>query len=345
MDAFFASIEQRDNPDWKNKPLAVGSPSARGVVAAASYEARKYGIYSAQSSQKALMLCPDIIFAPPRFDVYQQVSDQLHEIFLEYTPIIEPLSLDEAFLDVTEHHQNAEKIAKEIKKYILQRTDLTASAGISHNKFLAKLASDMQKPNGLVVINQSDLPDILDTLPVERFYGIGKATATKMHKHNIHTGKDIRTTDPLMLKRLFGKQGEFLYYIAQGIDDREVEAEHIRKSLGVERTYDNDLKTNFQRIVELYELEKELFKRIKDNNFYGHTLSLKIKFHDFKVYSKSRTIDQKFDNFNLIHKYSKELLLQMELDRSSIRLMGLTVSNTNDRDILASTHQQLTIPF
>lgn len=345
MDAFYASVEQRDHPEWKGKPLIVGSASERGVVAAASYEAHKFGIFSALSSQKALQRCPHVIVAPARFDVYSEVSKQIRALFQEYTDLVEPLSLDEAYLDVTVNRRqipSAILIAREIKQRIWMETGLTASAGISYNKFLAKLASDMNKPDGLTVILPQQAQGILDAMSIEKFYGIGQATAQKMHYYNIHTGKDLREAPIDMLKRLFGKQGLFFHSIAHGEDNRAVEAERIRKSIGVERTFEHDLTTPFQRVAELYAIEQELMERIKAKAFFGKTLSLKIKYHDFEQTTHAKTIGGRFDNFDTLHKYAKLLLNELPLERTSIRLLGLSVSNVGE-DL--TYPYQLTIDF
>lgn len=345
MDAFFASVEQRDHPEWRGKPLIVGSASDRGVVAAASYEARKFGVFSALSSHIALLRCPQLIVAPPRIDVYSSVSNQIKAIFLEYTDLVEPLSLDEAYLDVTENHlqiSSATLIAKEIKQRIYEQTGLTASAGVSYNKFLAKLASDMNKPNGLTLILPGQAQALLDNMDIERFYGVGRVTAQKMHYYNIHTGKDLRLAPVDMLKRLFGKQGIYFHEIAHGRDNREVEAEKVRKSIGVERTFEHDLTTPFQRVAELYSIELELMERIQEAVFFGKTLTLKVKYHNFEQITRSRTIDGRFEHFGTLHKHAKQLLSELSLERTSIRLLGLSVSKVGDDK---ECHYQLTLDF
>ncbi|HLP05808.1 MAG TPA: DNA polymerase IV, partial [Paludibacter sp.] len=243
MDAFFASIEQRDNPDYRGKPLAVGHAGTRGVVAAASYEARKYGVRSAMASKTALRKCPQLIFVMPRFDVYKSVSSQVLEIFREYTDLVEPLSLDEAFLDVTENHKNmpsATHIALEIKQKIFEKLSLTASAGVSFNKFLAKIASDFNKPNGIYVVTPETAAQFVEKLEIEKFYGVGKVTAKRMHQLGINTGADLKQWSIEGLVANFGKAGHFYYQNARGIDHRPVEPQHIRKSVGAETTFGHD---------------------------------------------------------------------------------------------------------
>lgn len=333
MDAFYASIEQRDNPELQGKAIAVGSSSERGVVATCSYEARKFGVRSAMSSVVAKRLCPDLIFVKPRFEVYEAVSHQIMAIFREFTEKIEPLSIDEAFLDVTENtaqQNSATEIAKLIKKRILDETSLTASAGVSFNKFLAKIASDMQKPNGLTVVRPEEAEKFVEGLPIEKFYGIGKVTAEKMHRYGIHSGKDLKSRELHEMTRLFGKSGLFFYSMARAIDEREVKSTHIRKSVGAELTFEKDLTTKFERIAELYKLEKELFDRIKENGFKGKTITLKVKFHNFEQITRSKTISGWFTTFDSIHHYAKELLLQTYLDDKKIRLLGLSVSNAEE---------------
>jgi DNA polymerase-4 len=266
MDAFFASVEQLDNPELRGKPVAVGGSGDRSVVAAASYEARKFGVRSAMSSRIAKTLCPNLIFVPHHFDRYHEVSSAVFEIFREYTDKIEPLSIDEAFLDVTTDKQNigsATLIAKEIRREIKKRTGLTASAGISVNKFLAKIASDIRKPDGLFVIPPEEAAKFIEDLPVEKFYGIGRVTSEKMHKLGIHNGNDLKSWDLTSLVRNFGKIGFFYYKIVRGEDDREVESDQERKSVGTELTFDKDLTTQFEVVAELYKIEKELMNRLK----------------------------------------------------------------------------------
>jgi len=345
MDAFFASIEQRENPELRGKAIAVGSSSERGVVATCSYEARKFGVRSAMSSVVAKRLCPELIFVTPHFDLYEAVSAQVMAIFREFTHKIEPLSIDEAFLDVTENLvglTSATEIAKLVRQRIFEETDLTASAGVSYNKFLAKIASGMNKPNAITVVRPEEAEAFVERLPIERFYGIGKVTAEKMHRHGIHTGKDMKEHELHEMTRLFGKSGLFFYSMARAIDEREVKTTHLRKSVGVENTFEKDLTTKFERIAELYKIEQEVFERIKEANFKGKTITLKVKFHNFEQITRSKTINGWFTKFDTIHKYAKELLLQNYLDDSKIRLLGISISNSEDEE---KDGTQLTINF
>jgi DNA polymerase-4 len=335
MDAFFASVEQLDNPELRGKPVAVGGSGARHVVAAASYEARKFGVRSAMPSVTAKKLCPDLIFVKHRFERYNELSDRVLEIFLEYTDVVEPLSIDEAFLDVTVNKKNigsATLIAKEIKKEIKERTGLTASAGISFNKFLAKIASEMKKPDGLFVIKPSDAESFIDNLPVEKFFGIGKVTAEKMHKLGIHNGSDLKKWELPDLIRNFGKVGKFYYDIVRGIDDRPVEQESERKSIGTELTYDKDLTTSFEIIAELYKVEKELMDRLEHAGTTGKTITLKIKFSDFTQITRSRTLHHYIRNFETLHRTVTDIRKSLELEGTRIRLLGVSVSNLESED-------------
>lgn len=344
MDAFFAAVEQRNRPELRGKPVAVGSDSNRGVVATASYEARKFGVRSAMSSVIAKRLCPDLIFVHSDFDEYKQVSNQIHAIFTEYSDLVEPLSIDEAFIDVTSNFKgikSATLIAQEIKQQIVNKTQLTASAGISYNMFLAKLASDMNKPDGLTVILPSEADKILENLVVEKIYGVGKSTAERMHSFGIHTGLDLKKLSQASLIRLFGKSGEFYYNICRGIDERKVTPYHERKSVGTERTFEKDLTTQFERISELYFIAKELEERLIESGFKGKTLTVKIKFHNFEQISRSKTFDKYITDFHSILHNAKELLANVKTERTSIRLMGLTVSNANSKPL----HRQLTFDF
>jgi DNA polymerase-4 len=330
MDAFFASVEQLDNPELKGKPVAVGGSGERSVVAAASYEARKFGVRSAMPSVIAKRLCPDLIFVKHNFSRYNEVSSFIMEIFREYTDLIEPLSLDEAFLDVTIDKKgigSATVIAKKIRAEINSGTGLTASAGVSVNKFLAKIASDINKPDGLFLIKPEDAEKFIEALPVEKFYGIGKVTAEKMHKLGIHNGSDLKKWDMVSLVRNFGKAGVFFYEIVRGIDERPVEPDQERKSVGTELTYEKDLTTRFEIIAELYKLEKELMERLEHSETTGRTLTLKIKFSDFRQITRSRTLQHYIRDFNTLHKEVSEIRKSLDLEGSRIRLLGVTVSN------------------
>lgn len=332
MDAFYASIEQRDHPDYRGKPIAVGgSPEGRGgVVATASYEARKFGVRSAMSSKKAVQLCPHLIFIRPRFDVYKDVSQKIREIFHRYTDLIEPLSLDEAFLDVTEDKQqvgSAIEIAKHIKAAIKDELGLTASAGISINKFVAKIASDMNKPDGLTFIGPSRIQRFMESLPVEKFFGVGKITAEKMKSIGIHTGADLKKLPESELVRRFGKTGKFYYKIVRGIDDREVQPHRETKSIGAEDTFPYDLK----EIEEMYEAIDKLgaivHDRMRRNGLKGRTVTLKVKYHDFKQVTRSQSLQELTDDFELIVNITKQLLVSTDLEEKKIRLLGISMSN------------------
>lgn len=332
MDAFYASVEQRDNEALRGKPVAVGYSEARGVVSAASYEARKYGVRSAMPSLTAKNKCPHLIFVPARFDVYHEVSDQIREIFFEYTDRVEPLSLDEAFLDVTINHKNnpsASLIAKEIQQKIFEKTGLRASAGISNNKFLAKIASDYKKPNGFFVIRPEEAESFAESLKIEQFFGVGKVTAKKMHENRIYTGYDLKQRSEMELVRLFGKAGNTYYLNARGIDHREVEANRITKSISNETTFLED-KTEFTLLsVELYHLAKEVFERMSEEKFYGKTITVKIKYNNFKIITRSKTILHKITEFELFWSTAREILKQTTLD-FPVRLIGLGISNAGN---------------
>ena len=333
MDAFYASVEQRDHPELRGKAIAVGHSEERGVVAAASYEARKYGVRSAMSSLKAKQLCPHLIFVPGRMSVYKEVSAQIHAIFHDYTDLIEPLSLDEAFLDVTHNKKNiplAVDIAKEIKLRIHGELNLVASAGISYNKFLAKVASDYRKPDGLCTIHPDQAQEFIDRLPIEAFWGVGKVTAKKMHTLGIHRGKELRQCTLEMLTRIFGKAGHIYYNFARGIDLRPVEAERIRKSVGCEHTLDKDITSQSSVIIELYHVATELVERLKRNGFSGNTLTLKIKFYDFKQITRSLTQEKELNRLEDILPLAKQLLKEVDYAIRPIRLIGLTVSNPKE---------------
>ncbi len=335
MDAFFASVEQLDNPELRGKPVAVGGSSDRSVVAAASYEARKYGVRSAMPSVIAKRLCPELIFVRHNFERYNEISSAVFKIFTEFTDVIEPLSIDEAFLDVTTDIKKIGSgtiIAEKIRKNIKQTTGLTASAGVSFNKFLAKMASDIKKPDGMFVIKPDDAQKFIDGLPVERFYGIGKVTAVKMHKLGIHTGFDLRQWDMESLIRNFGKAGEFFFDIARGIDERPVEPDQERKSVGTEITYSKDLTTRFEIVAELYKLEKELMERLEHAQTTGRTITVKIKFSDFRQITRSHTINTYINDFNTLHREVTAIRKSMDLEGERIRLMGVTVSNLITED-------------
>ena len=333
MDAFYALVEQRDNPDLRGKPIAVGYGQARGVVTTASYEARKYGVCSAMPSLTAKHKCPGLIFVPPRFEVYHEVSAQIRAIFLEYTDLVEPLSLDEAFLDVTVNHKknpSATLIAEEIRKRIFETTGLTASAGISFNKFLAKIASDQKKPDGLFVIPPENAETFVESLKIERFFGVGKVTAGKMHDSGIFTGYDLKQRTEIELVRLFGKAGHEFYLNARGIDKREVEPNRITKSISNVTTFLQDKDNRLLLTVELYHLAKEVFGRMQEERFSGKTITIKIKYADFRIITRSRTLPHKITDFYRMWPVAREMMKQIDLSGQPVRLIGFGVGNAAD---------------
>lgn len=332
MDAFYASVEQRDHPEYRGKPLAVGgSPQGRGgVVATASYEARKFGVRSAMPSKKALQLCPHIIFVKPRFDVYKKVSQQVREIFYRYTDLIEPLSLDEAYLDVTEDKQNigsAIDVATLIKKAIKEELHLTASAGVSINKFIAKIASDINKPDGLTFIGPSKVESFVENLAVEKFHGVGRVTAEKMKSLDLHTGADLKKLTEKELVQHFGKVGRFYFQIVRGIDDRPVEPNQETKSVGAEDTFPRDLTMIDEMNFELDKIAATVHRRLATHQLKGRTITLKIKYSDFKIITRSKSFADSFNDYTTITNTAKELLFATEPEDSKIRLLGITVSN------------------
>lgn len=348
MDAFYASVEQRDNPELRGKPVAVGHAEERGVVAAASYEARRFGVRSAMSSQKAKRLCPQLIFIPGRMDVYKSVSRQIHEIFHEYTDIIEPISLDEAFLDVTENKPGillAVDIAKEIKRKVRERLNLVASAGVSYNKFLAKIASDYRKPDGLCTIHPDQALDFIARLPIESFWGVGPVTAKKMHFLGIHNGAQLRACPQATLLREFGKAGSIYHDFAWGIDLRPVEAVRIRKSIGCEHTLEKDINRQSSAIIELYHVAVELVARLENKSFRGNTLTLKIKFHDFNQITRSITQSKELTTLDVILPLAKQLLKEVDYEHHPIRLIGLSVSNPREENDEKCVWEQLSFEF
>jgi DNA polymerase-4 len=334
MDAFFASVEQRDNPELQGKPVAVGGSRYRGVVAAASYEARKFGVHSALPSAIAYRKCPQLIFVKPHFEKYKEVSQQIRSIFAEYTDLIEPLSLDEAYLDVTENKMNmdfAMDIAEEIKVKIKATTQLNASAGISYNKFLAKIASDYNKPDGFYVITPKMAEKFIESLPIEKFFGVGKVTAKKMHQKGIFNGKNLKQHSLPTLTRWFGKSGKYYYNVARGIDNREVNTSRIRKSLGAERTYQFDLSTTEDLENKLTDVAEILIKRLEKANTSGKSLTLKIKYGDFQQLTRSKTLIENYTS-QQIKTISLELLQLIPNPEKGIRLIGLQVSNFENED-------------
>ena len=332
MDAFYASVEQLDNPALKGKPVAVGGSKERGVVAAASYEARKFGVRSAMPSTTAYHKCPSIIFVKPRFERYKEISDIIREVFHEYTDLVEPLSLDEAFLDVTSNKKgisSATLIAKSIRAAIFERTGLTASAGISVNKFLAKIGSDYNKPDGITLIGPEKVIEFLEQLKIEEFFGVGKVTAEKMNKNGIYTGKDLKQWSEEALRVLFGKSGGYYYGIVRGHDNRAVNPSRIRKSLGAENTFSYDLIELVDMKMKLEPIGHEVIKRIKKSNVSGKTLTLKIKFKDFTQITRSKTLNTAIVSFDQLMDTTYELLEQVKWNDfpEGIRLLGITCSN------------------
>jgi DNA polymerase IV len=330
MDAFYASVEQRDNPALRGKPVAVGGSEARGVVAAASYEARQFGVRSAMPSVIAKRKCPDLIFVKPRFDIYKAVSLQIREIFAEYTPLIEPLSLDEAYLDVTDNLKgigSATWIAEEIRARIRAETQLTASAGVSYNKFLAKLASDHNKPDGLFVITPEMGPAFVETLPVRTFHGVGPATARKMEQLGIKTGLDLRTQALDFLQQHFGKAGSYFYWAARAIDDRQVRADRIRKSVGAENTFPADLFTYEAARDQLQDIIEKLWAHCERSGTRGRTVTLKVKFANFRQITRRRTGQLPIGTRGELEQLSNALLEPLFPVAKGIRLLGISLSS------------------
>lgn len=337
MDAFFASVEQRDNPELRGKPIAVGFDGPRGVVSTASYEARPYGVHSAMSMAQAKRRCPQLIVVPTHFEKYKEVSQQIHAVFHEYTDLVEPISLDEAFLDVTDNKKGIElavDIAKEIKQKILERTLLTASAGVSFNKLLAKIASDMRKPNGIFTVHPDRALDFVGNLPVEKLWGVGPKTADRMHEMGVFTGAQLRRISFEHLVQVFGKMGRVYYDFSRGIDNRPVVVAYERKSVGCERTFLEDLHIDTKIIIELYHIVLELVERIERKDFRGRTLTLKLKWDATTQITRSLTQEKVLRTKDDILPLAKRLLKDTEYHDRPIRLMGLSVSSpeTNDKE-------------
>ncbi len=345
MDAFFASVEQRDNPELRGKPIAVGGSKLRGVVAAASYEARVYGVRSAMPSVTAKRLCPDLIFVRHNFARYKEVSDQIRDIFLSYTDLVEPLSLDEAFLDVTNPKRgpaSATLIARAIRKEIWETTQLTASAGVSFNKFLAKVASDINKPNGMKVITQEEAPAFIATLPVKAFFGIGKKTAERMEKMGFRTGADLLVLTELEMAQRFGKLGRRLFKIVNNTDDRPVNPNRNRKSIGAERTYSEDVATRALMQEKLSWLAEKIFSYQKERQNFGRTLTLKMKTPDFVTHTRSRSFGGEIRSLAAMKAAAHQLLDENIEEVPVVRLLGLSVSNL-ERE--GGEGVQLLLPF
>lgn len=330
MDAFFASVEQLDHPELRGKPIAVGGTSDRGVVAAASYEARKFGVRSAMSSKVAKRKCPDLIFVKHRFDRYKEISSQIRSIFLEYTDLVEPLSLDEAYLDVTyakKGKPSATLIAKEIRQRILSETGLTASAGVSYNKFLAKVASDVNKPNGMFVVTPDKAQAFIDQLEIKKFFGIGKVTAKKLNEIGVRYGRDLKLVDRLELTRMFGKAGNYYYNICRGIDNREVQPSRERKSVGAENTFSQDLFLEEELKKQLLIIAEKVWGRASREDVKARTVTLKFKYADFEQHTRSKTIEPYINSKDIFIRESLKLMSSEGGFIKGIRLLGLTLSN------------------
>ncbi len=347
MDAFYASVEQRDRPELRGKPVIVGGdPEHRGVVAACSYEARSFGIHSAMSAKTAHHRCPHAVFLRPRFDAYRAVSAQLHRIFLRYTDLVEPLSLDEAFLDVTENkvgNPSATRIAAQIRQQIHEETGLTGSAGVSFNKFLAKIASDENKPDGLTVIPPEKAAAFIAKLPVRKFFGVGPATEQRMHALGIYTGADLRAWSRAELLDCFGKAGAYYYGIARGHDPRPVTPHRIRKSLGKEITLQQDISDTEAMKAILHDLACQVESQLLRHGLRGATVTLKVKYFDFQTITRSRTGPSAVQTADRILEYARQLLCQTEAGEKKVRLLGITVSHFEGME--RKDNGQLPLPF
>lgn len=331
MDAFYASVEQMDNPALRGKPIAVGGSENRGVVAAASYEARKFGVHSAISGVMAKKNCPDLIFVPPRFDRYKQISSKIQKIFYEYTDLVEPLSLDEAYLDVTinkKGNPSATLLAREIRQRIFDEVGLTASAGISVNKFVAKIASDYNKPNGQKTVNPEEVVSFLEELAIRKFHGVGKVTTEKMYQLGIFTGLELKKKSLDFLEKHFGKSGNFYYNVVRGIHNSEVKSNRITKSVAAEHTFDVNLSSEIFMMEKLESIANSLEKRLKKHNVAGKTITLKIKYSDFSQQTRSKTLSYFISDKTLLLEIVSELLYQERM-KDSVRLLGISVSNLN----------------
>ncbi len=348
MDAFYAAVEQRDNPQLCGKPVVVGGdPGSRGVVATCSYEARQFGIHSAMSSVRAYRLCPQAIFVRPRFEAYRAVSIQIRELFHEYTDLVEPLSLDEAFLDVTENKPGLEfatQVAREILSEIRKRTELTASAGVSYNKFLAKVASDVNKPAGLTVVTPEQAEAFIAELPVRRFHGVGRVTEKRMLARGITSGADLRQRSEEELQRLFGSSGPYFFNIARGIDNREVLPNRLRKSIGKETTLDEDCVDKGEMMIILDKLAKQVSALLLSRKTSGLTLTLKVRYEDFQSVTRSHTQAEPIDDAGIMLDLADTLLGKTEAGPRPVRLLGLTVSNLTT-DLLLDESTQMELPF
>jgi len=343
MDAFFAAVEQRDNPQLKGLPVIVGGqPDSRGVVATCSYEARKFGIHSAMPASRAYQLCPQAVFVPPRFSAYKEASVEIHNIFKKYTETIEPLSLDEAYLDVSDCDKcngSATLIAQQIRQDIFATIKLTASAGISYNKFLAKLASDQNKPNGQFVIKPGEADRFLSALPIGRFYGVGKVTEAKMHAAGIKTGGDLKNKDMRSLQKIFGNSAEYYYEISRGIDNRVVSQDRIRKSLGAETTFQQDISDINEMLKQLMELLDDVLINLAKKELKAYTITIKVKYASFKQVTRSFTSDTVVSDKNLAREIVPVLLARTSVNRHSVRLLGVSFSNLINVDQYSESGQ------
>jgi DNA polymerase-4 len=331
MDAFYASVEQMDDPTLKGKPIAVGGGGKRGVVSAASYEARKFGVKSAMAGSLAAKLCPELTFVKPHFERYSEISKKIRAIFYDYTDLVEPLSLDEAYLDVTQNKKgnpSASLIAKEIRERIFNEVGISASAGISINKFIAKVASDYNKPNGQKTVNPEEVIDFLEQLDIRKFYGVGKVTAEKMYQKGIFTGLDLKHKSLEYLDENFGKSGRYYYYIVRGIHNSDVKPNRIRKSLAAERTFSENLSSEIFMLEKLEHIADEVSRRLNKNKVAGKTITLKIKYSDFTLQTRSKTLPYFISDKNIILETTKDLLYQEKLS-NSVRLLGISMSNLN----------------
>lgn len=346
MDAFYASVEQLDNPELRGKPLAVGGSDHRGVVSAASYEARKFGVRSALSGTLAKKYCPELIFVRPRFDRYKEISNKIRNIFHDYTDLVEPLSLDEAYLDVTVNKKgnpSASLIAQEIRKRIYDELGLTASAGISINKFVAKVASDYNKPNGQKTISPEEVIPFLEQLPIRKFYGVGKVTTEKMYQLGIFTGLDLKSKSLEFLEKHFGKSGAFYYHVVRGIHNGQVRSNHIAKSVAAEHTFNENLTSEIFMIEKLERIAAELERRLKKHNISGKTVTLKIKYSDFSQQTRSKTLPYFISDKALMLETAKELLFQERM-KESVRLLGISLNNLNT-EVKKTVEVQLKFDF
>ena len=347
MDAFFASVEQMDNPELRGKPIAVGGSENRGVVAAASYEARKFGVRSAISGVLAKKYCPELIFVRPRFERYKEISTQIHKIFRDYTDLIEPLSLDEAYLDVTQNKKgnpSASLLAQEIRSRIFNEVGLTASAGISINKFVAKIASDYNKPNGQKTVTPEEVIPFLETLPIRKFYGVGKVTTEKMYQLGIFTGLELKSKSLEFLEKHFGKSGSYYYYVVRGIHNSEVKSSRIAKSVAAEHTFEVNLSSEIFMLEQLELIANSLERRLKKHSVSGKTVTLKIKYSDFTQQTRSKTLPYFIADKGLILETVKELLYQERM-KDSVRLLGISMSNLNTEVKKAVVAVQLKFDF